>query len=180
MKKIFIFVLFMTANPAWASQPPAGSIALKKDDLHTASTRKMDYYVHDGVIVGGNSAVEDVVLLDVRHSIRKEYERIVLDVEGNKKGDPTELSTNPSFHVAVTPDMNRIVLTVGGNPKLALDAAKVKQAFKKSKVIRAVEINPVIEKDRWTMVLHLSQVRPVEVFELGSPGRIILDLRGMP
>jgi hypothetical protein len=41
----------------------------------------------------------------------------------------------------------------------------------------SVELYPKLEEDSWTFALNLASDRPVEVFELKEPVRIIVDVR---
>ncbi|HTL11359.1 MAG TPA: hypothetical protein VL588_02660, partial [Bdellovibrionota bacterium] len=66
---------------------------------------------------------------------------------------------------------------VFGNPKIGFDPKKAIAHIKKGSVVSQVELMPVLEKDRWSFVVHLREPRSVEVFELARPARIILDIK---
>jgi hypothetical protein len=73
--------------------------------------------------------------------------------------------------------MKRLVFTVWGKPKLALQSDKIVKGFRRSKVVEKVELMPILEKDRWTFVLTLRKGTPAEIFELKNPLRVILDIK---
>ena len=147
------------------------------DQVHSAETRKRQTYIRSGLVVGGDRALDDVVVRDIRRAGNVGFERVVIDMEGNRNGESVAIPRPPFYQVAVSPEMNRITVTVHGSAKLAFDARKVIQSFAKSGIFSGVELYPKIEKDRWTFVMNMKSSRPIEVFELGSPSRIIVDVR---
>lgn len=162
----------------WASSEPAlAAKGLSPGKVYVADAKKTEHYVKEGLITGGDRSVDDVVVLDVRHAARKGYDRIVLDLEGNRQGDPAPIKRPPYYQVSMTPEMHRMVFTVWGRPKLAFDSRKVHSGLKRSRLIRSVELYPVMEKDRWTFALDLKKGKGVEVFELADPVRVIIDIK---
>lgn len=134
-------------------------------------------FIRDGVVVGGDSAVDHVVIQDLRFANNGGAERLVMDLEGNADGRPLGIERPPYYQIEFTADMRRIVCTVFGKPTLAFDAAKFLAALKKSALISKVELLPVVEKDRWNFVLELKSKVQLEVFELKKPVRIVMDLK---
>ena len=156
------------------------ALDLRPEKVFVADSQKTKFYVPDGLIVGGDEAIDDVVVLDIRHSRNQGFERIVIDLEGNRSGEPAAIQRPPYYQVEVSQVMKRLVFTIWGKPKLAFDAAKVKAAFRKSKAVKRVQLLPILEKDRWMFVVHLASGQPVEIFELNHPVRIIADVRSGP
>jgi hypothetical protein len=171
MMKAFLLPLsLLLALPAEA--------ALRPERVHVADAKKTKAYIRDGLIVGGDKAIDEVVVKGIRRASNAGFERIVIDLEGLSNGEPSAIPRAPYFQVAVTPDEKRIVLTLFGAPKLAFDSRKVLASFRKSAVVRKVELLPMLEPDSWTMSFELKKgTYPVEVFELTSPVRLIMDVR---
>ena len=150
---------------------------IRPDSVHTADVKKSQSYLRDGLIVGGDRAIDQVVVKDIRRALNAEYERIVIDLEGSLNGEPAAIQRAPYYQIAVNAEEKRVVLTVWGKPKLAFDAARVVKAFKKSKMFSSIELFPKLEDESWTFSLSLATNHPVEVFELKEPVRIIVDVR---
>ncbi|MGZ3696898.1 MAG: hypothetical protein ACXWP5_02295 [Bdellovibrionota bacterium] len=159
------------ASVAW------GAPDLRAEKVHAADSKKNKFYIRDGLFVGGDRAVDDVTVKDIRHATNQGFERIVIDLQGNRDGEPTAISRPPYYQVSVTPDERRMVFTLWGKPKLGFNARKVLAGFRKSSAIEKVELLPHLEENSWTFVLELKGVHPVEVFELGDPVRVILDVQ---
>jgi hypothetical protein len=151
--------------------------ALKTEKIFIAEAKKSKTYIRGGVIVGGDWAIDDFAVTGIRRAANSGFERIVVDLDGNRAGEPAALDRPPYYHVSIMPELKRLVVTVVGKPKIALDPAKITAVFKKSQTVSKVELLPMVEKDRWSFVLHLKQATGVEVFELTKPTRIILDLQ---
>jgi hypothetical protein len=174
MKALLSVLAVLTALPVTAVLSQAD---LRPEKVYIAEARKTQTYIKDGLIVGGDQAIQDVVVKDIRRAKNPLFERIVIDLEGNQGGEPAAIQRPPYYQVAVTPDENRLVFTVWGKPKLTLDAKKVLAAFKNSRSIEAVQLFPKVEKDSWTFALDMKAAQAVEVFELSDPVRIIIDIR---
>lgn len=175
MKLRFIGACFVAGV---LSFPVANTFAaLKPEKIHLADARKTKFYLKDGLVVGGDRAINDVVVKDIRRALNPGFERIVIDLSGNKNGESVAIPRPPYFQVAVTPDEKRLTFTVWGKPKLAFDAKKILQAFKKSPVVSSVELYPRVEDESWTFVMAIKGGKPVEVFELSNPVRVIVDVR---
>lgn len=164
----FATSLVMTGS-AWA--------VIQSDKVHVADGKKTQVYIKDGLFVGGDRAIDDVIVKDIRRAANPGYDRIVIDLEGNRQGEPSAVERPPYYQVAVSPEEKRLVFTVWGSPKLQFDSKKVVAAFKKSTVIEKVELFPRLEDDSWTFSMNLRAGTPVEVFELSNPIRIIVDVK---
>lgn len=158
--------------------PSQGAVAaLKPEKVSVAEAKKTKVYVLDGVIVGGDWAIDSFKVSGIRRAANPGYERIVVDLEGSRAGEPVALERPPYYHVAVSHGAKRVVVTILGRNQLTLAPDKVAAAFKKSKLISSVDLMPMMEKDRWSFVMNLRAPGSVEVFELALPTRIILDVK---
>ena len=153
--------------------------AIKPDQVFVADAKKNKSYVGNGVIVGGDWAIDDFTVSGIRRASNAGYERIVIDLEGNRSGEPAAVDRPPYYHVAISPEPKRVIVTILGKPRLGFDPSKVSSAFKKSALVNKVELLPLVERDRWSFVLNLKRAGSVEVFELNHPTRIILDLKAL-
>ncbi len=167
---IIVSVLAPSAQAAIAAGP-------RPDQIFAAEGKKTQHYVKEGLFTGGDRAMSEVIVTDIRRSPNADFERIVLDLQGNKGGNPVAIPRSPYFQVAMSQAEQRILVTVWGNPKLSFDPKKVQASFKKSSGIRQLQLLPRIEEDSWTFALDLQPGRFVEVFELANPVRIVLDIR---
>src|SRR4051812_48093578 len=82
--------------------------ALKPEKVHVADAKKTEAYIQDGMIVGGDQAIDDVVVKDIRRAANAGFERIVIDLEGNRGGEPAAISRPPYFQLAVSPEEKRL------------------------------------------------------------------------
>ncbi len=179
MKKIQFFSYFLLFSILGVSLlPPAVCSAVRPEKVHLAELKKTQSYLHDGLFVGGDRAIADVVVRDIRRASNAGFERLVIDLEGSRNGEPVAMQRPPYYQIAVSPEERRIVFTLWGHSKLQFEARKVLNAFKKSRVVDRLELLPKLEEDSWTFVAGLkSGEESVEVFELSSPARIIVDIR---
>lgn len=160
-----------------AASASASGAHLKPETIHVAEARKSQAYVKDGLIVGGDRAINDVVVKDIRRGAGAGFDRWVIDLEGNRSGEPAAIQRPPYYQVAVTPDERRLVFTIWGSPKLGFNSKKIVAAMKKSPMVDAVELFPRVEDETWTFAINLKAGHPVEVFELSNPVRIIVDVK---
>jgi hypothetical protein len=150
---------------------------VRPDRVHVADAKKSLSYVHDGLFVGGDRAIESVMVKDIRRAPNAGYERIVIDLDLNQQGEAARLSRPPFYQLAVNGDEKRLVFTLWGNPSLSFDAKKLVQAFRKSQIVKNLVLYPKVEDQTWTFVMELQKSAPVEVFELSEPARIIFDIK---
>src|SRR5271156_350348 len=118
---------------------PVAQADLRPEKVYVAENRKTQTYIKDGLIVGGDQAIQDVVVKDIRRAKNPMFERIVVDLQGNQGGEPAAIQRPPYYQVAVTPDEKRLVFTIFGKPKLQLDAKKISAEFKHSQWIQGIE-----------------------------------------
>ncbi len=166
--------VMLTVQPAewsaWASLEPGRHFQ--------ASGQKANQYISDGVVVGGDSAIQSVRVQDIRRAANARFERIVIDLQASRRdGEVTALARPPHYQVSINPEERRLIFTIWGNPQLDFVAPKVVAELTKSKTIESVELLPRVHPDRWTFALNLRAGRPVEVFDLTDPARIIADIR---
>lgn len=150
---------------------------LRAEKIHSADGKKNRIYIRDGLVVGGDRAIDEFVVKDIRRAANPGFERVVIDIEGLRHGESAAIPRPPYYQVAITPDENRIVLTFWGKHRVNLDPGRIRASFRKSAVVKSVLLLPTIEEDTWTFALELKSGPPVEVFELGNPTRIILDIQ---
>ncbi len=150
---------------------------LKPDHVQLALGRKTGNYVQDGLVTGGDQAINDVVVKDIRRAVNPGFERIVVDLQGTHSGENVAIPRPPYYQISVNPDENRVVVTVWGKPRLELNSKKIVTEMKKSSVIQSLDLLPPMDGDSWTFVANLKSKRPVEVFELTNPVRLILDIK---
>lgn len=161
----------------WLAFAGPARAELKPDRVFLAEGRKTQKYVKDGLVTGGDKAVEEFAATDLRRAMNQGYERIVLDLAGTRGGEPMPIARPPYFQAAVSPDEKRVVVTVFGKPRLKLDTRRILASFKKSPVVESVQFFPVLDDASWTFALELKSGRSVEIFELTNPVRLIMDIR---
>jgi hypothetical protein len=115
---------------------------LRPEKVYIAENRKTQTYIKDGLIVGGDQSINEVVVKDIRNAKNPLFERVVIDLEGNENGEPAALQRPPYYQVAVTPDEHRLVFTVWGSPKLDFDAKKVESRFKSTSLVPGIGMLP--------------------------------------
>ncbi len=144
------------------------SAALEPSQVRAALPKKTESYLRDGVITGGDREIHSGIVKDVRRATNGGFERIVIDLDAEKA---------PYYQAAIDPTSRRILVTIFGSPKLAINAKKIVDQFRASPLVARVEFFPLVEEDSWTFALYLKAAVPVEVFELTAPTRIIFDLK---
>ncbi|OFZ54584.1 MAG: hypothetical protein A2428_00750 [Bdellovibrionales bacterium RIFOXYC1_FULL_54_43] len=150
---------------------------LRPDKIQVADGKKTQAYVRDGLVIGGDKAIDEVLVKDIRRAANQGFERIVVDLAGNHNGEAAAIERPPYYQISVTPDEKRLVFTVWGHPKLSFDPKRVQAAFKESSVVERVQLFPVLDEGTWTFVFELKSGTPVEIFELSNPVRIIMDVK---
>jgi hypothetical protein len=154
------------------------SASLEPSRFFQADGKKTENYISDGLVVGGDPAIQSVRVTEIRRAANPKFERIVIDLDASRQdGEATALARPPYYQVSVNPEEKRLVYTIWGKPQLDFKAPAVVAALKKSNVIESVEILPAVHADQWTFVLNLKAGSPVEVFDLVQPARIITDIR---
>lgn len=151
--------------------------ALRSDQIHPTTGKKHDFYIKEGMFVGGDRAIDDVIVKGIRRAAQKGYDRIVIDLEANKKGEAAVIERPPYFQAALAPAGDTVSFTIWGSPKLSFDAKKTSEAIQKSPDVSKVEIFPKLEKDSWTFVIRFKSKVSIEAFELTKPVRLILDFK---
>ncbi len=150
---------------------------IRPEKIHVADGKKNQIYLHNGLIIGGDKAVDSTIIQDIRRATNRDFERIVIDLEGSKNGEPLSIQRPSYFQVAIAPEERRLTITFWGKPKLSFHPAKVLAAFHRSAVIQSIQLLPQLENDSWTFAFELKSENPVEVFELSHPVRVIIDIQ---
>ncbi|MEO5971271.1 MAG: hypothetical protein ABIQ95_15195 [Bdellovibrionia bacterium] len=168
--QVILFAAFALFSGAARSE-------IRPEKIHVSDSKKTETYIDDGLIMGGDRAINNVVIKDIRRALNPGFERVVLDLESQQTGESIELPRAPYFQLAINSEENRMIMTLWGQPKLGFDSKKVVDAFKKSKIVKNIVLLPRIEDDSWTFVFELIPHFNVEVFELKKPVRLILDIQ---
>lgn len=179
MRQKYFFFLILWAGVLTSSASICQAFAvLKPEKIHIADSKKNEFYIKDGLVTGGDQAIDEVIVKDIRHSKKNPgFERLVIDLEGNQNGQPAGIQRPPYYQVSITPDEKRLVFTLWGKPTLTLNAKKIVSDFKKSSAIENLILLPLVEKETWNFVAELKSEYPVEVFELSNPVRVIIDIK---
>lgn len=152
--------------------------SLRPDKIHVADLKKTQKYLKDGVVVGGDRLIDDVVVRAIRRGAQgTAFDRIVIDLHGNREGETVAIPRPPFFQVAMSQEEERMVITIWGHPKIQFPLEATKQALTKSPYITGVNLLPKIKDEFWTFELSLKRGTQVEVFELKEPVRLIVDLK---
>ncbi|MFZ9596619.1 MAG: hypothetical protein ACO3A2_11150 [Bdellovibrionia bacterium] len=165
----FLFLPFLFTSSTQAE--------IKPESVHLAENKKTQKYVKDGLILGGDQAITDVVVQDIRRAMNPQFERVVIDLMGQNGGEIKTLPRAPYYQIAMQEPENRIVVTVWGQPSLKFNAKKISRAFHGSRVVKNLVLLPKLEEDSWTFALELKPNAQLEVFELANPIRLILDIQ---
>ena len=120
--------------------------ALEPSSVREALPKKTESYLKEGVFSGGDREVHSGVVKDVRRATNGNFERIVIDIDSEKA---------PYYQAAIDSAQRRILVTIFGSPKLAINAKKIVDQFRRSALIARVEFFPVVEEDSWTFALYL-------------------------
>lgn len=163
-----------------ALTPPAQANSVpgpKPEQVYIAEAKKSDHYIKEGLITGGDGAIQNVALQDLRFSKNAKYERLVLDLDVKSVPNGAGIARPPFYQVELTPELKRVVVTVFGQVKYALNPARSVKAARASNLIKKIEFLPQVMSDRSSFVLHLKKPIGIEVFELSQPTRVIVDIR---
>jgi hypothetical protein len=142
--------------------------AVEPTSVRVALPKKTESYLKEGMISGGDREVQFGIVKDIRRATNDGFERIVIDIDSEKA---------PYYQAAIDPERKRILVTLFGSPRLAFNAKKIMEGFRKSPRVEKVELFPLLEEESWTFAIYLKAAMPVEVFELYAPTRIVFDLK---
>src|SRR5689334_13469248 len=81
---------------------PLAKSDLRPEKVFLADIKKSKSYVQDGLVTGGHSSIDQVVIKDIRRAPNPGFDRIVIDLQGSH-GDPA-VQGAPFYQVAVTPE----------------------------------------------------------------------------
>lgn len=185
---ITLTALLSAHNLAQAKTEPASNLhpqgapklsnpaQLKPEKIFIADSKKTQFQIKDGLIVGGDRAINQVVIKDVRFSQQKGFERIVIDLDGTQNGELAAISRPPYYQVEMNPHQKRVGISIWGHPEIRMNQKKVEAIFHQSQLLGGIQILPKVEDEVWTFALPLKSESTIEVFELGQPARIIVDI----
>jgi hypothetical protein len=146
--------------------------------VRQAGSEKQNHYIESGVFVGGHDH-GFLSLLNVRHNLKNEMERLVFDV-GQKT--TTDAMERPGFfHIALQKQPNRIVLDLENVIYSKVTAEQILGLLKKSPYVTHVNLYQDSIHKNLTLEILLKKAVQMEVFELvtpGKPGRIVMDIKG--
>lgn len=169
---------FLVLTLAFSASLPTAQAQVDSLRFKQALKLKKNFYLGDGSFTGGDRASSDFTVSNVRVASNPEgYDRVVIDLSGNRLGEKSKLSRPPFFLVEVDPALKRINVTLYGKPKIDFSTMTALRASRKGTVIKEFEFIPLVEQDRWTWVIHTFQAPKAEVFELTDPARIIIDVK---
>ena len=167
---IFGILFLAISSPAFAQ--------FKSENFRQALKLKKEFYLKDGTFTGGDRNSADFRVKDIRIAQSPAgYDRVVLELSGNAKGEKISLSRPPFYLIELNSTARLITITLYGKPKLEFSIPNALQATRKSKTITKVNFIPLVNEDRWIWTIETQVPVKTEVFELSDPARIILDLK---
>ncbi len=149
--------------------------ALQPEKIFEAPQFKRNIYYQEGMVVGGDGSIKNIIVHGMRYSKNQNYERLVIDLQENIHGDPSPLIQVPYYQLALLPDYHRLTLTLWGNPQLLFAKDKVLASIKTSPTLESIELLPVLDDKTWTFILHTKKAASAEIFSLSA--RLIIDLK---
>jgi hypothetical protein len=113
--------------------------AIEPQRVFQADGKKTRNYLADGMVVGGDSAIQNVRVKDIRRAANPEgFERIVIDLDASRAdGEPTALPRAPYYQVSINPEERRLIYTIWGRPQVDFAPTQVVRAFKKSPIVES-------------------------------------------
>src|SRR5689334_6769975 len=91
---------------------------IRPEKIFEADVKKTGVFVQDGIIRGGDQAINEVTVKDIRRANNSGFERIVIDLEGTRNGKTVAIPRPPYFQMSVTPSENRLTVSIWGSPRL--------------------------------------------------------------
>lgn len=188
MKKIFITALItlvagssvLAAVPKHTSKTVAAPRSIIADGVlrRSAGTKKVNKYIEDGVIYGGQAGV-GYSLMDIRrfYSGKDRIERLIFEM-GNERGQPSK--NLGYFQVNLNKNLRRIDVDLSQMRGAALDQKKIADLFKASPFVQNVKMNYDPEDRAILMQVFLKQNVEMEVFQIPAQNkfsRIAIDMR---
>ncbi len=144
-----------------------------------ALDKKLDSYIQNGVVLGGQSGLA-FSLLNVRRSNSKaiDTERIVLDM-GDHELKPL-INRLSFFHVSIQQKPTRVVVDLAQVQKSKISAEKLQQIFARSPIVKKTSLSFDPVDFSASLSLDLAVPSEIEVFQMPStdrPSRIVIDIR---
>lgn len=144
-----------------------------------APKTKLNQYVKEGVIIGGEAGVR-FTLIDLKRTYykKKSIERVILSV-GDDRGNPLENKVS-YFHVDKSSKTIRVSLSQV--ERSSVNFASLEKQFAKSVFVRKAFLNFDPVDMRTILTLQLRRKAKVEVFEskrTGNENKIFIDIKGV-
>jgi hypothetical protein len=139
---------------------------------------KKNAYTAEGSVTGGDRSISDFRVSQIRIAANPAgYDRVVQELQGNEGGSSSPLAHPPFYLVENDPSNKQVIVTLYGRAKLEFSRQQAAQQARKTKYISNMDFMPIVDEDRWSWIIHTQVPVKVEVFELSSPARIIIDLK---
>tara|TARA_Y100000590_G_C15205795_1_gene820546 strand:- start:14 stop:535 length:522 start_codon:yes stop_codon:yes gene_type:complete len=163
----FLFITFLT---------DVHSESLSDVIFHFADFKKTYGYLPEGVFLGGSVKQADFVFSDIQFVKEKGFYRFLIEAEGNQDAELSSIPRFPAFHLNLDSKRKQMIVTFFGSSKIEVDLNSLRKRILKSPLVHDVEFYPRLEDDRWTFTLYLKKKYPIEVYELKSPSRLVIDM----
>ena len=184
LKKHQVLSLFalslLSIYPFFYTHSSLGKIA--PNQVHTilsGTSERNSAYWREGLFTGGDRSTNEAVLKTIRYSVHPHHERMVIELNTTQNGEIAAIPRPPYYQFVLDPRLNRLSLTLWGDPKLHFDPAKLQQMISKSALISHLHLLPKLEDELWTFGLSMKNRVEIKVFELDSPVRIVIDIRAV-
>jgi hypothetical protein len=142
--------------------------------------RKTEKYLRAGVVTGGDSALTEYEVREIRRGIQATagHERWVIDLKPSRAGgEPPAVERPGYFHVGIHQDERKLTVSLSGRGSFSFNKKRVIAALKKSPLVSEVSLLPPVDPEVWIFSIQMKTPFEVEVFELSAPARVILDVR---
>ena len=149
---------------------PLSHAEFSPHEVMPAAKGKQDVYVMDAIIRGGDSLSHSSSLANVRWAKKKDYERLVFDIEGS--GD-----TVPYFQVGLNPNKGHISLDIRNIGARKISQADIERTVGRSAFLKSAYLAPKLQGELASIDFTTKTTVDVEAFYLVNPPRIILDIR---
>jgi hypothetical protein len=146
---------------------------------HRALDKKINSYVKEGLVVGGQAGTA-YSLLRVRRDLSEKLgmERIILDL-GDAEGRPLRGIVS-YFQASVEKSPPRLVLDLAQLSRSGVNESTLRKIFSTSPYVRRVELTADPEDHSASLTFAFKQPMAVEVFSMPSrtkASRIVIDIK---
>jgi hypothetical protein len=123
------------------------------------------------IITGGDSALKHSYVVDIRYGRQPGFDRYVIDLATDESKRP------PFYHAFRNSKTNQIKITVLGEIQPELNHPKIRRALSRSRWVDQIDVGAHSSKEYWTLDFQVQPGLVVDIFELSSPPRIVIDLK---